>query len=92
MKHVLYVHARLTPLVVATTQALVGWLGRRLAPLLLRAMPGERGKQIALLLLWLVGLLCQAIMLWLLAELVDLAIGLYELWAIMAGKFVELDN
>lgn len=90
MKQILYVHARLQPLIVALAQALVGLMGRLLGPALRRRFPTEKAAQYIMVLLWLVGLLCQAIMVWLLKELVELSIGLFELWAIMAGRFTEI--
>jgi hypothetical protein len=90
MKGILYVHARLQPLAVALSQALVGFLSRRLLPAARRRFPTARAGRILVVLMWLLGLVCQAIMVWLLVELVDLAIGLFELWAVMAGRFVEL--
>jgi hypothetical protein len=90
MKGILYVHARLQPLALALTHALVGFLNRRLLPALRRRLPSEKAGRILVVLMWLLGLVCQAIMVWLLAQLVDLAIGLFELWAILAGRFTEL--
>lgn len=90
MKGILYVHARLQPLVLALTEALVGFISRRLLPAARRRFPSEKAGHVLVVLLWLVGLVCQAIMVWLLAQLVDLAIGLFELWAILAGRFTDL--
>jgi hypothetical protein len=90
MKRILYMHTRLQPLAVALAQALVGYFKRSILPGLRRRFPSEKAGRILLIVMWLLGLLCQALMLWLLMEIVNLAIGLYELWAIMAGRFVDL--
>lgn len=92
MKHLIYTHERV--------QSLAGWLrvqiaaiiSNRLAPLIYQALPGRRGRRIAAGLLLLVSMVAQAFMLVLLAQLVDLCISLYELWAFMAGKFVEANE
>jgi fatty acid desaturase len=87
MKHLLYSHAKLTPLVAVLSRAITTWIGRRLMPAIRRRMPGQKGRLISLWIMWLLGLVMQGVMIWLLAEIVHLCIGLYELWAIMARSF-----
>ena len=41
-------------------------------------------------LLWLLGLMVQVFCLWLLHELVLLCIDLFEVWALLARKYLEL--
>jgi len=43
-------------------------------------------------LLWLVGLVVQLGCLWLLHELVLLAIDLFEVWALLARKYLEITS
>lgn len=89
MKQLVYVHAKLTPLVVVLSRAVTTWIVRRLWPVVSRLLPAEKAGLLAIRILWLLGLVCQAVMVWLLSELVTLAIGLYELWAVMAQAYLD---
>ena len=79
---------------VTSSLALVSWvrtqIGRR-CPLMLRrpilSPAAKRGLAYAALIL---GLVVQLVLLWLLGELIDLAISLMELWAELARKHLEL--
>jgi hypothetical protein len=72
----------------AAERALTRFLRLRLTPGLRRLFPGRRGRHLIAGILVLVSLVAQAFMLVLLAQLVDLCISLYELWAYMASQFV----
>lgn len=49
-----------------------------------------RRRQYLLFGLWLLGLLCQALLLWLAGELLDLFISAVELWVELATKHLEI--
>ena len=91
MNQLLYVHARVTPLVLALGRAVTSVLSRRLSLPLGRLLPGERGRQLIGWILLAVSLLVQVVCLWLLGQLITLCIDLAELWAVLAGKYVELN-
>lgn len=89
MKHLLYTHAAVRSLLGALNTAILAIVKLRLAPHIRRLLPGPAGRRVAGVIVLAVSMLAQAFMLILLAQLVDLCISLYELWAFMAGKFLE---
>lgn len=88
MKHLLYTHSRVRSLLSASVAAIAAIVSRKLLPVLVRILPGPEHHRLIGCILVGVSLVAQAFMLVLLAELVDLCIALYELWAYMAGEFV----
>lgn len=59
---------------------------------LLRAVPKSwpLWRKWALVFLWLVGLVCQVVLVWLAGALVDLCISLMEVWLELAEKHLEI--
>lgn len=49
-----------------------------------------RVRQYLVWALWLLGLLCQVVLLWLLGEMVDLFLSAVELWLEMVTKHLEI--
>jgi hypothetical protein len=49
-----------------------------------------RWQKWLMLLVWILGLVCQAVLLWLAGQLVDVAISLMELWVELAAKHLEI--
>lgn len=88
MKHLLYTHSRVRSLMSGLWALIWAIVSSRLRPVLVRMLPGRRNRRLISSVLVIVGLVAQAFMIVLLAELVDLCISLYELWAYMAGEFV----
>ena len=64
---------------------------RRLG-VLVAAAPGYlvRVRQYLVLGVWLLGLLCQVVLLWLAGELLDLFVSAVELWLELATKHLEI--
>lgn len=90
MKHLMYVHGNLRPLVSVATGYVYRWIvGRLKVPL--RAgrhrLPGRRHLLAAAV---VVTLAAEVVMLILLAELVELCISLMEVWAELAAKHLEI--
>lgn len=90
MKHLVYVHRNLRPLIQVLFTWIHGrvthWLGVLVSRLSLTGRP-------VMLLRWLavlVSLGAQAVMLYTLAELIDLCIELMEVWAELAAKHLEI--
>jgi hypothetical protein len=88
MSHLPYDHALTPPLTVVLFRWLVAACRRLIGPALSRLLPGEKGRRILTWILWALGLVLQLAMIWMLQQLVDLCIDLYELWAFMATQFV----
>jgi hypothetical protein len=74
----------------AAERALYRVVKSRLTPGLRRLLPGRRGRPLIAGIVLIVSLVAQAFMLILLAQLVDLCISLFEVWALLARKYVEL--
>lgn len=89
MSHLPYSHAIAPPLTVVMFRAIVRWLRRLIGPALSRLMPAGNGRHWITVSLWLLGLLVQVILLVILKEVVELCISLFELWAFLAGEFVD---
>ena len=90
MKHLVYLHQNLRPHI----QVLFSWIHRQvthwLAPLAGRLSLTRRRL---IILRWAgvaLTLVIQAVMLWMLAELVELCILLMEVWAELAAKHLEI--
>jgi hypothetical protein len=49
-----------------------------------------RARKYLLLVLWLVGLVCQVVLVWLAGQLVDLSLDLMELWVELAAKHLRI--
>lgn len=88
VKHVLYAHSKLRPLVVLLSELVQGFLRRLLVRTGVLPKLTPACRQFLLMMVWFLGLLLQALMLWLLGELITLCISLYELWAMLAGDYV----
>ena len=49
-----------------------------------------RGRKYLVLAVWLLGLVCQALLLWLAGELLDLFLSAVELWLELVTKHLEI--
>lgn len=90
MTHLLYTHSPTVPLVVAMTS----WI-RHALPKPSTTSPGGDSRRawprrLFIALGWLVAVVVQCALLWLVAELVQLAHGLMELWLELANQQLDL--
>lgn len=90
MRHLIYTHVRMQSLLGAAERVVWRVVKSQLTPGLRRLLPGRRSRPLIAGILLVVSLVAQAFMLVLLAQLVDLCISLYEVWAMLARKYVEL--
>jgi hypothetical protein len=92
MKQLLYSHER----VLSLAEVAYSWLYRaivRLVAACLRGVPaGGRCRRYLVAGAVVLTLVIEAVMIYLLAELVDLSISLMELWAELARKHLEITN
>lgn len=90
MTHLLYTHSPTVPLVVAMTN----WIRHVLPGAIVsphRSTPRRAWPRRLLIALgWLVAVVVQCALLWLVAELVQLAHGLMELWLELANQQLDL--
>jgi hypothetical protein len=91
MKQLRYSHALVESLLGALSRRVALTLRSQIVPRIRRLIPGRRGRRLAAGLCLFVSLVVQAFLIYLTAELVELCIDLYEVWAILARKYVELD-
>jgi hypothetical protein len=91
MKQLLYLHSVARPIVASLNSAVMAILGRRLLPLGRRLLPSPAGRRVVAGLLLALSLVVQVVLLILLSQVIELCINLAELWAILAGKYVELN-
>lgn len=49
-----------------------------------------RWRKVLMVLVWILGLVCQALLLWFAGQLVDLCISLAELWLELAEKHLRI--
>lgn len=90
MKHLMYVHRNLRPLISVVSGLVYQWVAGRLkVPLRAgrRRLPWRRLATIAAVIITLV---IEAIMLVMLAQLVDLCISLMEVWTELAAKHLGI--
>lgn len=90
MTHLLYTHQPSVPLVVAMTS----WI-RQILPVRntspIGAVPRRVWpRRLCIIIGWLVAVVVQFALLWLVAELVELAHGLMELWLELARQQLDL--
>ena len=93
MKYLVYGHARSTALLQALWGMVHGCVAALLAPKEERphrAVKPRRWRRHLPLIVFCLSLVVQAVLIWLLGELVDLCISLMELWAELARKHLEL--
>lgn len=90
MKYLRYAHEACRPLLAEISRRVYQWVaGRLLAP----RVTGRRSLSWRRLLVFgavVLTLLIEGVMLWMLAELVDLCISLMELWAELAAKHLSI--
>lgn len=90
MKHLRYSHER----VFSLAEVAYSWLyraGRRLCEdFSTGRLAGTRWPRFLSVAIVVIALVAEFIMLWMLAELVDLCISLMELWAELAAKHLEI--
>ena len=90
MKHLVYLHENLRPHILVLFSWIHGQVTHWLTPLAGRLSLTRRRL---IILRWAgvaLTLVIQAVMLWMLAELVELCILLMEVWAELAAKHLEI--
>jgi len=90
MKNLRYTHESLTPLIVTVWRGVYRGLRRLARTSLPGRLAGTRGRRFLAAGLVVLALTVEFIMLWTLAELVELCISLMELWAELAAKHLEI--
>jgi len=85
MKQLLYLHSLARPLILQLAAAVGSFLDSRLRPHLRRLFPSRRAGRIIHVSLLLLGLVVQAVLLWLLSAMITIAIDLAHLWAELAS-------
>lgn len=90
MKYLVYAHSSVQPLVWTALRWILGRATKITPPGLYRVRALLHLRRWGILALWAVGLIAQAVMLVMLAELVDLCISLAELWTELARKHLEI--
>lgn len=90
MNKIPYRHESLTPLIVTVWRSLYQVVLRLARTSLPGRLAGRRGRRFLTAGCVLFVLVIEAVMLYMLAELVDLCISLMELWAELARKHLEL--
>ena len=90
MNKLRYSHAR----ALSLAEVVYVWLYRTIYHWAGTSLPGgprgQRGRRILLAAAVVLTLVCEFVMLWMLAELIDLCISLMELWTVLARKHLEL--
>lgn len=90
MRFLRYAHELCRPLLAEIFSRVYRWIAGRLASPRFAGRHSSRRRQ------WLVfgavvlTLIAEAVILWLLAEMIDLCISLMELWAELAAKHLEI--
>jgi hypothetical protein len=90
MREIQYLHQNLRPLVSVVSGAVYRWIvGRLNVPLRAgrRLLPWRR---LVIVVAVIITLVAEAVMLYWLAQLVDLCISLMEVWAELAAKHLEI--
>ena len=90
MKQLPYRHQSVPPMVVVWYRLVHEWIGRRLNSGTRLPALTPRRRRLLVAGGVVLSLLCQAVMLWILAELVDLCIALMEVWSELARKHLEI--
>ena len=90
MRYIVYGHRSVTPLLAVLHRLTWRLLVRLFTPVLGRIRVRRHWRRIVLWMAVLASLVIQAIMLHLLAELVELCIDLMEVWAELAAKHLEI--
>lgn len=90
MKHLMYVHGNLRPLVSVVTGHVYRWIAGRLKVPLRAGRRFLPWRRLVVVVAVVATLVIEGIMLWMLSELVELTISLMEVWAELAAKHLEI--
>ena len=90
MKHLVYVHGQLRPLIAVSLEWVHGQVTHWLSPLAGRLSLTRRRLIVMKWVAVALTLVIQAVMLFMLAELVDLCISLMEVWAELASHHIAM--
>lgn len=90
MKYIVYGHRSVTPLLVVLLRLVWRMVGRLLSPDSRWPAIRRHWRRILVWTAVVASLVVQAVMLWILGELVDLCIALMEVWTELAYKHLEL--
>lgn len=90
MKYLRYAHEACRPLLAEISRRVYQWVAGRLRLPQAAGRPSSFWRRLLLVSAVVLTLLIEAVMLWMLAELVDLCISLMELWAELAAKHLAI--
>lgn len=90
MKYLRYAHEACRPLLAEISRRVYQWIAGRLASPRFAGRRFLRWRPLLLCSAVVLTLVAESVMLWLLAEMIDLCISLMELWAELAAKHLEI--
>ena len=90
MRYLRYTHALVKPFIAVWLEFLHELIRSRLVSSLGRLIPGPAGRRIIGRLSLALALIAQIVSLWLLSELITIAVDVMHLWALLAHKHLEI--
>lgn len=90
MKHLVYAHRAVIPLVTAIYGWLYQGIAGRISPRSGRPLLSESRRRVLCILAAVLALVVQVVLLWLLGQMIDLCISLMEVWAELAAKHLSI--
>lgn len=90
MKYLRYAHEACRPLLAEISRRVYQWVAGRLASPRFAGRPSSFWRRLLVITAVLVTLLIETVLVWLLAEMIDLCISLMELWAELAAKHLSI--
>lgn len=90
MRYLVYSHTHLRSLISVVSGRLYRWIAGRLSVPLKAGRRSTPWRTVLVVGAVVLTLLAEAVMLWLLAGMIDLCISLMEVWAELAAKHLEI--